>query len=570
MKFRRQRGFALLILAALVVAGTAWFFVNTLAASANRLATDRARNGATLQEAKQALIAYVLQQAALSSEHNPGRFPCPEAAGYFGDMTQEGVAAGTCSLPKIGRLPWKTLGIEKLLDADGEPLWYIISPGWANDGAALSINSDSVGMLGVDGKSNSAIALIVAPGAPLSVQSSGTCNARTQSRRTTDNSGALIAPDYRDFLECDNASFPADNSFATLGPSGSFNDQVVAITISDVMPLLEGVITSRIAKDVIPQFSSIYSSASWGASTSTPIFPFAANFQDPASSTFKGVAGKSQGLLPLHATTCTTMTAGRCDDNPLSPFITWDLSSIAVTKSGGTASSISASCPASTSTSILCTITFSRSSCFICSITVSGVALQAKATNVGMTFKTLTTAGLSGLSGTITLTSPLQSDGSALAKYSSSTTYSGGSGGLCGTFFGLSCTGTISNVAMPISIFQGHPFLNPSSSDAWYWFFANKWHHYTYYAVAQSHLPSGATHNCATVGDCILISGMTPSTGIRASTALTGRNLMSTSRLYDDITGFMDSAENRNGDRSFEQLRVSRTFNDRFVSVSNY
>ncbi len=570
MKFRRQRGFALILLASLIVAGSAWFFVNTLAASANRVAMDRARNGAVLHEAKQALLAYVIQQAALSSEQNPGRFPCPEAAGYFGDMAQEGVAAGTCSLPKIGRLPWKTLGTDKLLDADGEALWYVVSPGWANDGSTLTINSDSVGQLAFDGQLNSTVALIVAPGAPLNVLTSATCNARTQSRRTTNDSGTIVAPDYRDFLECDNASYPADTSFATSGPSGSFNDQIVTITIPEVMPLLEGVVASRIARDVVPQFSSVYSSASWGASSTAPIYPFAAAFQDPTSSDFRGVAGTSQGLLPLHATTCTTMTAGRCDSNPLTPFITWDLSSITATKTGGTATSISASCPSATTTSVLCTITFSRSSCFICSITVSGVALQAKAFNIGMALKTLSTTGLSGLSGTTTLTSPIQTDGSALAKYSSSATYSGGSGGLCGTFFGLSCSGTIANVTMPITIYQDHPFLNPSSSDAWYWFFANKWHHHTFYAVAQSHLPSGTTHNCSTAGDCILVTGATPSTGIRASTTLTGRNLTSAPRAYTGLAGFLDTTENRNGDRTFEQLKVSRTFNDRFVPVSNY
>lgn len=570
MQFPRQRGFALLLLAALVVAGSAWFFVNTLAVSANRTAADRTRNGATLQEAKQALIAYVLQQAALSTEQNPGRFPCPEAAGYFGDVAQEGVAAGICSLPKIGRLPWKTLGIDKLLDADGEPLWYVISPGWANDGGTLTINSDSTGQIGLDGNPNSAIALIIAPGSPLPVQASGSCSGRNQSRRTTDNSGAVVAPDYRDFLECDNANYPTDTSFSSTGPSGSFNDHVVAITLSDLMPLLEGVVASRISKDVIPQFSSIYASSMWGASSTTPIYPFAATFQDPVSSTFKGVAGTSQGLIPVHATTCSTITTGRCDDNPLSPFITWDLSSITVTKSGGTASSISASCPAATITSILCTITFSRSSCFICSITVSGVTLQAKALNVGMTFKTLSSSGVSGLSATTTLTSPIQTDGSALAKYSSSATYNGGSGGLCGTFFGLSCTGTISNVTIPISIFQDHPFLNPSSSDAWYWFFANKWQNFTYYAVAPSHLPSAATHNCSTTGDCIVVSGSTPTSGIRAITIVAGRNLTGGARAYTELSGFLDTTENRNGDQTFEQLKVSRTFNDRFVSVSNY
>ena len=101
---RKQRGYALILLTAIIVMGGSWMIVHALT-SENRTATERTRNAEVLAIAKNALIGYVAQKAIDSSEKNPGRLPCPEAAGYFGDITQEGTAAGTCTLPAVGRLP---------------------------------------------------------------------------------------------------------------------------------------------------------------------------------------------------------------------------------------------------------------------------------------------------------------------------------------------------------------------------------------------------------------------------------------------------------------------------------
>ncbi|MDQ5850432.1 MAG: hypothetical protein M3544_15845, partial [Pseudomonadota bacterium] len=103
-----------------------------------------------------------------------------------------------------------------------------------------------------------------------------------------------------------------------------------------------------------------------------------------------------------------------------------------------------------------------------------------------------------------------------------------------------------------------------------YWFIANRWYDVTYYAIAASHAPSGALHNCQTVADCIAVSGGTPSTNVRATLALAGRSLAGTVGSNRAFTDFLDTAENQNVDRNFEQNRVSRNFNDRFITVSNY
>ena len=97
-----QQGAALLVMLSVLVLGIAWFAVSQLAATANFAAAARERNAETLGRAKAALIGYVAQRAARSGENNPGRLPCPEAPGSAGGAN-EGVAAGNCTLPAVGR-----------------------------------------------------------------------------------------------------------------------------------------------------------------------------------------------------------------------------------------------------------------------------------------------------------------------------------------------------------------------------------------------------------------------------------------------------------------------------------
>ena len=162
---KRERGVALLALLAVVMLGASWFLVSQLnAESGGRSAAIKARNAAVLNKAKQALIGHVALQAVKAGENNPGRLACPEAAGNIGGTT-EGGTAGNCTLPAVpavGRFPWRTFGLDKLVDATGEPLWYVVSPGWALSNSttpALTtyINSNSTGQLLVNARSVSTL-----------------------------------------------------------------------------------------------------------------------------------------------------------------------------------------------------------------------------------------------------------------------------------------------------------------------------------------------------------------------------------------------------------------------------
>ncbi len=148
----------MLAIVSLIVLMSAYLLVKQLNASAGRTADSRNHNAKVLNQAKQALIGWLAINAA-GTDNNPGRLPCPEAINAIG-TNSEGIAAplvtpSTPNCATVGRLPWRTLGLDKLLDAASEPLWYVVSPTWAlqDSSTLLTINSNSTGQLLVNARS---------------------------------------------------------------------------------------------------------------------------------------------------------------------------------------------------------------------------------------------------------------------------------------------------------------------------------------------------------------------------------------------------------------------------------
>ncbi|MDW8467837.1 MAG: hypothetical protein RML56_01290 [Burkholderiales bacterium] len=59
-------------------------------------------------------------------------------------------------------------------------------------------------------------------------------------------------------------------------------------------------------------------------------------------------------------------------------------------------------------------------------------------------------------------------------------------------------------VTVPIAVFSDHPFVDPTNA-LHAWFFRNRWHEVSYYAVAAGHAPSGAG-SCTTNVDCLFVA----------------------------------------------------------------
>jgi hypothetical protein len=207
------------------------------------------RNRATVEvmaKAKDALIG-----SAASSSVRPGQLPCP-------DTNNDGVAEAFdnngCPSGNIGRLPWKTLGLEDLRDDAGESLWYAVSTNFTRNPAGCPfsapaettppdfpcyLNSDTKGQRTVSQDmaanviTSEAVAIIFAPGAVLSgqIRDAGNVN------------NPVNYLDMADTVNNANAAGP----FISAQASSTFNDKLLVITTQQLMPVVE----QRVAREVL-------------------------------------------------------------------------------------------------------------------------------------------------------------------------------------------------------------------------------------------------------------------------------------------------------------------------------
>ena len=591
-----QRGLAMLALVALLVMGSLYWLMSGLAQPANRTALKRAQNAKVLQDAKTALIGYVATQTATAGQNDPGSLPCPEAPANVGNPAQEGIAAGNCTLPAVGRLPWRTLGIDKPLDAASEPLWYVVSPGWAkpNSGTNTVINSNTLGQITVDGIE--AVAAIIAPGAPLNIAASANCVARNQAR-----SVPSPAIDFRDYLDCHNAT-PADLTFTSSDPVGPFNDQVLAVTTVEILPVIEAAVASRFERELGPLIRSAYSNddsnnpnPAWNVTW--PVLPFAAAFGDPTTVDFKGTMGTYRGLLPFVHTYkgCSCTPTGNCECSPVActtgpadcdpNFLIFQ--SPNPTMSGSNI--FNSSCSRS-ATQINCSY-YARQPLFgggvdqpftLSSITLSkvGGSLKTFQPEAPMPGVLLSARALKGFvnadsSATITLTGKVDSS-----------TLTGGflSNLLCSISGALSLTLGCKqgSITIPNTILVDHPIVDASNMQ-YGWFVRNQWQQVSYYALAQEIAPDGsAACNSPATGtssDCLTVKYSHVDLGddrVRGLIMIAGRRL--NGQVAWPNGGFSDWFEGENADFSSAQaartytmrdpsLAINRTFNDRIAVI---
>jgi hypothetical protein len=586
---KRQKGAALLILAAIVVAAGTWLMVTRLGAQASIVPRQRDYNARVLNEAKQALIGYVAMRAGQTGEQDPGALPCPEPAGAYTSAAKDddGVAAANCSAPAIGRLPWRTLGIDELKDASGANLWYAISPGWHKPSSLTNtvINSNTPGQLTVDGIANSAVALIIAPGPPMVSEAATGCAAAQQVR----TAAAINAADY---VECDNAT-PADASFVTTGPSRSFNDQVLMVTARDVLPGIEAAISKRIEREIVPALKTVYASNTWGTNVSVanPIYPFAAPFADPAATTsFQGSSASCasnvcQGLFPVvsnnvpgSTSVCTASAGSPCDPT----FVRWTAGTVQGT-AGLTLTSNPTTCTVANVSPA--TTHATRLDCVMRVWSLLGLngtidfRIQGTASNVGMALRQFDSAAVTLSSGALIAPSPsvaMNADGTATVTINGRATVGPAAGGLGSIVSNLLCGLPLLSllfncrevtVSVPFTMFPDHSVLDARTSSSTGWFMRNEWYRVLYYAAAQgvtpTALPAGA--NCTPAStNCLVLDAANDK---RALFLLAGRSLNGTAGNTRTLADFLDSTVNRDGDRAFETKPVNSSFNDRAIVV---
>ena len=568
---RRQTGLVLLLLVGMLGLGATYMMMRAFN-EATLNSPHQSRNALVLEEAKAALLMYVSTNVA--AEAYPGKLPCPENTAAIG-FPGEGNAQPFCSLPAIGRLPWKTLGYGKApLDADGEQLWYAVSVGFnrASGTAPLTINSHTPAALTVDGTTARAVALIIAPGRALG----------GQTRPAVSSVSPPVAANY---LDDENAT-PLDYKFITYKTStvignisAVFNDQVAIVSHQDLFGVVEPAVAKRLKDSFATVVSgnhpltTIYSSTIVRAAGSGPLFPYAVPFGNPNTSTFQGIVGTTAGLLPVNFSSnsatvyCNPVTDGpRC--NPT--FVHWiSLQNFARVSGSMTVYSIPAPVCAVGLSDITCTI-FTATGSATCSSLIYTVT--ATASNVAMALRQLDAGApsLTGFcsSGYSVSSVVINTDGSSTITYTGAVNNTGSTvaAGTCPET-GTTCQKRAFSI--PIRIFQDHPIVNSADPD-YGWFTRNDWHKLTYYAIAPGFAASG-TGDC-TAPNCLTVTNLstTPNDNKRALLILAGRPIMLQTRPSSDLSKYLESDNLAPpGGNAYVTLKPSLQFNDRVVVVDS-
>ena len=300
-----------------------------------------------LEQAKAALIGYALS-VDLSTGARPGDLPCPDTNDSGSTGASCGNSAGTSGqTSRIGRLPWKSLGLPDLRDGDGERLWYAVSVNFkynsrsscASPGDAGCLNSDTRGTITVrdssgtviyDGSNPDAytpsgvIAVIIAPGGILKRQD-GTDQVRDCSGAGCNANGTCVSTatakcnpvNYLDILSGteNNDAFTDGSStdgfiqgvIRDAGNNVVVNDKIIVITYNDLMPALERRVAAEVmncltAYAATPQANGRYPWAAPVANWLTT--PFAdqvdtkfGRVPDTFNATFLGAGGAVAGLV---------------------------------------------------------------------------------------------------------------------------------------------------------------------------------------------------------------------------------------------------------------------------------
>lgn len=239
----RQKGAALLLTFLLLFTLSSAYLVSKLTAKTSQSTGTATKTNQALIEAKQALIAWSVANGTDSGMARPGELPCPDrnAPGSANEGTAGtgGAAACTTAGSRIGRLPWKTLGIAKTLDGDGNALWYALSPNFrqASQGTEPPININTLGTLLVYDASGTlltpsgeeAAAVIIAPGTPVGGQSRNNATAANQYLEGTTVNG----------IAGNNANSTGPFIAGPVGDGSKVNDRIVYITARELLNAVE-------------------------------------------------------------------------------------------------------------------------------------------------------------------------------------------------------------------------------------------------------------------------------------------------------------------------------------------
>lgn len=530
---------------------SSYLLVNVLSRTTTEVKLDNnQRTLEAMKEAKTALIAYAasLAWSGSAATDQPGSLPCPS-------INEDGVA-GDCTTDNtltayLGRVPWNSIGSSKVRDGSGSVLWYALSPSFRKFSGTTIINSDTQGTLSITGTSpaSAVVGVVIAPGAAVAGQS------RTESS---------VASTY---LEGSNATATSTGVFQTAQSTDTFNDQVLPITLGDLMAVVEPAVAARMERDIKPYLTAHYSD--WG------MYPYPAYFNHPTVPTVgPGASGplttRAQSLyLGNSATTGTSGTLPPSEGMiPVSASVnSWSGGAVSVVSSTKGVISQAATCASVANVGYRCTFKVSGSGS---PNRITSMKLQmlgtADSAGLGFSYKpTVSSVTTTVSTGSSTFSSTSFSVGSLTSAGAATMTY-------VGTI--ANCTSSCSTARTVTITFADLVTRGISSSTdpSAGWFIKNEWYRQTYYAVASGYRPGGAgsctaATNCLTVSD--LPSSYATSNDKRAILVFMGYALTG-SRPSSSLTSYLENVNATVANpRTFKHRSgIATSINDRVVVIA--
>ena len=316
----------------ILLTGTIVLLLSSLSNARMQNARDKVTSDA-LAQAKEALLAYASAMVLTPvGSKRPGNLPCP-------DTNNDGIAESVCGNAagstgqalRLGRLPWKTLGLPDLRDSSGERLWYAVSSNFKNSTPITILNSDTLGSITVRDTSDNilnngcaayslpncpnpsasdaafgtgAVAVIIAPGEALT---------RITTAQDRSASGINTASNYLDIATV-NGAVQDNQNFTDFSALDGFiqgnikdsngnwliNDQLLVITQDQLMAPVQKRVAAEL-KQCLHEYAT--------ASASFNRYPWAAKLNPASPVNYNDSVGTLFGRIPDNPFTATSSTS---------------------------------------------------------------------------------------------------------------------------------------------------------------------------------------------------------------------------------------------------------------------
>ena len=183
-----ERGAALIVLMALLAMGVLYFLTAQLeAVSLYQKEAQQGGGSGSLIQAREALLGYATTYRDNNADEIFGYLPCPDTTGDgIADTVLNSGECGSSGHASIGLLPYRTLGLPDLRDAEGNCLWYAVSGNfkaaltkpvpmnWDTQGQFSVLDANAASLVAPDDNQGGAAAVIFSSGAPLGAQNRST------------------------------------------------------------------------------------------------------------------------------------------------------------------------------------------------------------------------------------------------------------------------------------------------------------------------------------------------------------------------------------------------------------